>query len=95
MIKIVKIAKPALKDLNKAPMQVQFKFNAWVKMVSENGLEQIRRISGFHDEPLQGKLKGIRSIRLNDQWRAFYIISKDDEVQFVEVRKVTPHEYKP
>lgn len=94
MIKIVRIAKTAIKQLKKSPMQVQFKFNAWVKMVSENGLENVRHISGFHDEGLKGKLKGIRSIRLNDQWRAFYIIGNDDEINFIEVSEVTPHAYK-
>ena len=95
MIKDVKVEKLALKQLKKAPVQVQMKFYAWVKMVTESGLMTVRRIPGFHDEPLTGKLKGFRSIRLNDQWRAFYTIASDGSIEFVQVKEVNAHEYKP
>ncbi|MGH1469309.1 MAG: hypothetical protein ACRBBP_10615 [Bdellovibrionales bacterium] len=46
------------------------KLLSWVEAVELKGLRQIRRLSGFHDEPLKGKRKGQRSIRLNKAYRA-------------------------
>jgi proteic killer suppression protein len=62
-------------------------------MVEQDGIEEARRIPGYHDEPLRGELKGKRSIRLSRQWRAIYSI-QNNTVEFVLVEKVTPHEYK-
>jgi toxin HigB-1 len=35
----------------------------------------------------------VRSIRLNKQWRAIYVIKDDGEIEFVEIIEVTPHDY--
>ena len=35
----------------------------------------------------------LRSIRLNKQWRAIYIIKGNGTIEFVKVTEVTPHEY--
>lgn len=93
MIKQIQITKDAQKDLKKAPNQIKRKFFVWVAAVEEQGVEQVRKTSGFHDEPLHGKRKGQRSIRLNDQWRAFYIIN-NGTIEFIEVIEVNPHDYK-
>jgi hypothetical protein len=34
----------------------------WVDDVEERGLEEVRKIPGWHDEPLKGERKGQRSI---------------------------------
>lgn len=61
--------------------------------VTKVGLVETRKRPGWHDEPLQGNRKGQRSIRLNKQWRAIYVINIENEVEFVEVIEVNPHEY--
>ena len=57
------------------------------------GLEEIRKIPGYHDEPLKWDRKGQRSIRLSRLWRAIYVVARDGTVEFVSVEEVTPHKY--
>lgn len=93
MITDVQITKSALKDLKRIPIYLQEKFRAWVMAVSKAGLEETRKRPGWHDEPLLGNRKGQRSVRLNKQWRAIYIIKSNGAIEFIEVTEVTPHEY--
>lgn len=44
----------------------------------------MRKIPGYHDEPLKGDLKGLRSIRLSKGYRAYYVVVKDT-VEFLRV----------
>jgi proteic killer suppression protein len=89
----IQISKQALKDLRRTPQHLQEKFRAWLVAVNKSGLEETRKRSGWHDEPLHGDRKGQRSIRLNKQWRAIYILKKNGQIEFVEVTEVMPHEY--
>lgn len=66
---------------------------AWIESVEADGLEATRRVPGFHDEPLKGKQRGQRSIRLSRQWRAIYEIRTDGGAELVSAEEVTPHEY--
>lgn len=93
LITSVNITNKALKELGRAPQYIQEKFRAWLVAVSHAGLLETRKRPGWHDEPLQGKRKGQRSIRLNKQWRAIYFICEDGKIEFVEVIEVTPHDY--
>lgn len=93
MITEIKITKQALRDLKKTPKHLQEKFSAWLFAVNKAGLEETRKRLGWHDEPLLGDRKGQRSIRLNKQWRAIYVIKKNGQIEFVEVTEVMPHEY--
>jgi proteic killer suppression protein len=93
MITEVKIIRQALKELKKTPPYIQEKFRAWLVAVSKVGLMVTRRKPGWHDEPLQGKRKGQRSIRLNKQWRAIYVINQEDKIEFVEIIEVIRHDY--
>ncbi len=93
MIKDVDIAPAAQKQASKAPVQVQNSLAVWVRRVKEVGLEEVRKIPGYHDEPLKGERKGQRSIRLNRSWRAFYVILKDGTAKCVSVFEVNKHEY--
>ncbi|MFC3908822.1 type II toxin-antitoxin system RelE/ParE family toxin [Legionella dresdenensis] len=90
MITEVQITKSALKDLKRTPLYLQEKFRAWLVAVNKSGLEETRK---RHDELLLGDRKGQRSIRLNKQWRAIYIIKSNGTIEFVEVTEVNPHEY--
>jgi toxin HigB-1 len=66
---------------------------AWVGAVQVEGLESVRRLPGYHDEPLHGTWKGHRSIRLSRCYRAIYIVRDDGRVEFAEVETVSKHEY--
>jgi len=93
MIRLVRISKPAAKELQKAPECVQIKFAFWVREINEKGLLEVRKNPGWHDEPLKGTRKSQRSIRLSIKWRAFYTKQNDGTITFILVEEVNPHEY--
>lgn len=68
------------------------KLHLWIALVGEHGLEEVRKIPGYHDEPLSGARAGQRSIRLNKSFRAFYRIVNGD-AELVDVFDVNNHEY--
>lgn len=57
------------------------------------GIDEIRKIPGFHDEPLKGKRTGQRSIRLSKSYRAIYIEYSENEIDIVSVEEVSKHDY--
>lgn len=93
MITVLRISRQALKELRRTPFYIQEKFRAWLVAVNKSGLTETRKRPGWHDEPLHGNRKGQRSIRLNKQWRAIYILKENGEIEFVEIIEVTPHAY--
>ncbi len=93
MIQAVQTTKRAMKSLAKAPRHVVAKYMLWRSQVVKNGLETVQKIQSYHDEPLAGKLKGIRSIKLSDGYRAYYRIMHE-EVICVIVEEVNKHDYK-
>lgn len=92
MIRSVILSKRAKKDLLKVPTYIAEKLMAWVESVESDSLEETRKISGHHDEPLKGDRKGQRSIRLSKAYRAIYEIKKNG-IEFVEIQEVNKHEY--
>ena len=94
VIKAVGLSKRALKELRKVPRHVTVKLQAWVEGVENDGLHEVQRTPGFHDEPLKGKRRGQRAVRLSKSYRAIYRIEKDTKnEEFVYVEEVTKHEY--
>ncbi|MES2998889.1 MAG: hypothetical protein V4700_06190 [Pseudomonadota bacterium] len=89
----VKLSAKAKKGLKKIPLAIVLKLQIWVEAVGHCGLSEVRKISSYHDEPLKGKRKGQRSIRLNIAYRAIYIINKAGIINFVEIQEVNKHEY--
>jgi proteic killer suppression protein len=69
-------AKQAEKDILKIPEHIAVKLQAWIDDVEERGLSHASRSPGFHDERLEGKLSGLRSIRLSRSYRAVYEVHK-------------------
>ena len=65
----------------------------WIDAVERLGIHQIRKIPGFHDEPLKGDRKGQRSIRLNKAYRAIYTEGQLKEVHIISIIEVNKHEY--
>jgi toxin HigB-1 len=57
VIKAVVLTERAKKDLRAVPTQVLDKFEAWVQLVEAIGVEEVRKIPGFHDEPLKASAK--------------------------------------
>ena len=64
-----------------------------VRSVETVGVEEVRKVPGYHDEPLQGARAGQRSIRLSRQWRAIYVVLNDGQLEFIEIQEVNPHAY--
>ncbi len=92
VIQIVEVASNVEKNFHKIPLIIKKKLFTWVVAVEKKGLNEVRKIPGYHDEPLKGNRQGQRSIRLNKQWRAIYrIINK--KIEFVLIEEVTPHDY--
>ena len=79
--------------LRKVPLHIAFKFQSWVDAVGSKGLLEVRKIAGYHDEPLKGKRKGQRSIRLNIAYRAIYAIDESGSISFIEVQEINKHDY--
>ena len=79
--------------LKKLPKHIIAKLTAWINAVAHDGLSEVRKIQGYHDEPLQGDRKGQRSIRLSKSYRAIYIIDSDGKMEIVEIIEVNKHDY--
>jgi len=88
----VEISRNALKDLRKFPRPILDKLQSWIEAIEIEGLQDVRKLSGFHDEPLKGKRKGQRSIRLNRSYRAIYTI-QGDKLKFIFIEEVNNHDY--
>jgi proteic killer suppression protein len=88
----VVLADHAKKQLRKVPTHVVDKLLGWIRLVEDHGLEEIRKIPGYHDEQLKGDRKGQRSIRLSRAYRAIYVLV-DGALSFVWVEEVHKHKY--
>lgn len=57
------------------------------------GIWEVRKLPGYHDEPLKGQRLGQRSIRLNRAYRLIYEEDERGEVLVIGVMEVSKHEY--
>lgn len=88
---LVTYGKSFEKQLTKCPKHIQTKALVWINTIEKYGLSEVRKAPGYHDEPLKGKRKGQRSIRLSRSYRLIYTeINKEIHIQLLEVNK---HEY--
>ena len=92
MIRRVELSKLARKQLKRMPLHIIENLASWVDEVETCGLAEVRKVPGYHDEPLRGDRQGQRSIRLSRAYRAIYVV-KDDGVEFVSVEEVSKHDY--
>ena len=81
------------KQLDLVPEVIRRKFRLWVALVEESGIREVRKHKGFHDEPLKGKRRGQRSVRLNRAYRAIYVERETGTVELLEVLEVNKHDY--
>lgn len=93
MITKVVLSKLSIKQLKKLPRHIVENLASWVDDVENIGLLEVRKIPGYHDEPLHGDRRGQRSIRLSKAYRAIYILKEDNKIEFVSVEEVTKHDY--
>ncbi len=93
IIQTVHLSKLARKQLKKMPRHIVENLASWVDDVETRGLDEVRKIPGYHDEPLRGDRQGQRSIRLSRAYRAIYIVDGDGPVSFLSVEEVSKHEY--
>ena len=61
--------------------------------MQSEGLGAARAIPGFRDHALKGAWHGYRAVRLNEAYRAIYIVRKDGSVSAVYVEQVNKHDY--
>ncbi len=80
------------KDLYKIPLYIRKKILEWADAVEYEGLEETRKIPGRHDEPLKGKLAGLRSVRLNQAYRLIYKLEKGSIIHVIVI-EVNKHDY--
>lgn len=92
MVRRVEISRRAAKQLRKVPQHIRLNLTIWVTAVELDGLEVMRKVPGYHDEPLKGARTGQRSIRLSRSYRAIYEV-KGETIQFVSVEEVGKHDY--
>jgi proteic killer suppression protein len=92
-IHVVLLSAAARRQLLKLPKYIVFKLQAWIDGVQVFGLHEMRKIPGFHDEPLKGDRKGQRSIRLSKSYRAIYMIDQEGVIKFIEIVEVHKHDY--
>ena len=81
------------RQLDHIPNVIVRKFRVWVAFVEESGIREVRRHTGFHDEPLKGKRQGQHSVRLNRGYRVIYLERETSDVELIEVVEVNKHEY--
>lgn len=75
------------------PLHIKEHVRYWAQSVEMQGIWEVRKLPGYHDEPLKGERRGQRSIRLN---RAYRLIHEEDEkrdVVIIGVVEVSKHEY--
>lgn len=89
----IRISSKAKKQLMKLPSYIIMKLNSWVEAVNHSGIREVRKIVGYHDEPLIGNRKGQRPIRLSKGYRAIYIEDDRGRIHFLEIIEVHKHDY--
>ncbi len=81
------------KQLKKLPQFIVLKLLAWAKSIELKGLREVRKIAGYHDEPLKGSRRGQRSIRLSKGYRAIYVEKVGGSINLIIIEEVNKHEY--
>jgi proteic killer suppression protein len=87
------VTRIAEKGLARVPAHIVDKLDAWFEVIETDGIEEARKIPGFHDEPLKGKRRGQRSIRLSRFYRAIYEVKIESNIEIVFIKEVTKHDY--
>lgn len=90
---IVSVSRFAEKQLKRLPAHVKGSLQVWAKAVEAKGIAQVRKIRGYHDEPLRGNREGQRSVRLNRSYRVIYEESSTSNLTVIGIQEITKHVY--
>ena len=82
-----------IRKIRKLPFFIVDKLGHWVDANEELGVHEVRKRKGYHDEPLKGKRKGQRSVRLNRSWRIIYSEKKEENLVKIIVEDINKHDY--
>jgi proteic killer suppression protein len=93
MIHQVRLSKFAQKQFQKLPRHIQISLRVWVDVIEKKSIDEMRRIPGYHDEPLKGSREGQRSSRLNRAYRVIYIETNQGQLEIITVLEVNKHDY--
>jgi proteic killer suppression protein len=93
MVRRVLLGPRAQRALHRIPQYIRDKLLGWVDLVETQGLEEARKVPGYHDEPLRGTREGQRSIRLSKGYRAVYTLRGAGADMVAVVDEVNKHDY--
>lgn len=78
--------KSLIKSLKTIPLHIKKEYEIWKRIIELQGIQGLREIRGYHDEPLSGEWKGFRSSRPSLKWRVIYMAEKEQlEVYVIDV----------
>ena len=80
------------RSLEKAPIEIQKRYEKWKDIVQISGPAGLRLIKRPRDEALRGTWKGHRSSRLGQQYRVIYRVEREEVL--VTVVDVNAHDYR-
>lgn len=81
------------RHLKRLPVHIVRNIQRWAFQVEMIGISEVRKVTGYHDEPLSGKRKGQRSIRLSKHYRLIYVELEGNHIKLISVEEVNKHDY--
>lgn len=81
------------KQLRKIPGHIKEALFLWILTIEKIGINETRKLKGYHDEPLKGARTGQRSVRLNKAYRAIYEEKSENELTLISIVEVNKHDY--
>lgn len=87
----IRISKKVIKNASKLPLDITENFLDWAALVERTGIREVRKIPGYHDEPLRNRPD--RSVRLNKAYRVFYETGRENGLDFILVVDINNHKY--
>jgi plasmid maintenance system killer protein len=76
--------------VQRCPVEIRSRYDVWKEIAEKDGSSGLRALPGYRDGALKGKLAGLRSSRLGNQYRVVYQVHAPATI---EVVAVTPHAY--
>ena len=89
----VVVGRFAEQQLRSVPRHTREALQFWKETIEQLGMRAMRRMSGYHDEPLKGARAGQRSSRLSRSYRVIYEERETGEVLLIAVLEVNKHDY--
>lgn len=81
------------KQAKKLPAHIQGAIATWIDAVENEGIFEVRKVKGYHDEPLRGDRSGQRSIRLNRDYRLIYEEDSRGAITIIILLEANKHDY--